>query len=266
MNHINDSLQKFGLTDYEIKSYITLLQKDSFTASELAQASGVPRSKTYEILTSLCNKGLCIEIPENVRKYTAIAPEIAISTLKNKMNEELNQKIDLLNSIQDTLVNIYTNRSVSENPSSVIQIVREKNAIWQSIQELINNAKEEILVFSKEPFIVSVGKSGKSMSQVNKDVRVRSIYEEKDVSRLDYQEGIKSFIKEGEEAKISRQLPVKMTIIDNQIVLLIISEKHNANTDIMAIIINQHELANTFKIIFEFFWADSCDIQDYLKI
>lgn len=265
MDNIIETLQKFGLTEYEIKLYMTLLQRESCTAGELSQASGVPRPKTYEILTSLCNKGLCAEIPENIKQYTAISPDIAIYSIKQKINQEMNQKIEMLNSVENLLLDIYSNRSVSENNGSVVQIIRDKHAIWQSIQELINNAKEEILVFSKEPFIVSVGKSGKSMSQISKDVRVRSIYEEKDVNRKDYKEGIKTFLKEGEEAKVASQLPVKMTIIDNQLVLLIINEKHNAANDIIAIIIKQTDLANTFKIIFEFFWMGSQDISQYLE-
>jgi sugar-specific transcriptional regulator TrmB len=263
--NINEYLQKIGLTEYEVKIYMTMLEKDNCSASELAQASGVPRSKTYEILNNLSNKGLCIEVPDTIKRYSAIKPVTAINTLKQKLAADHQEKIDILNLIENKLIDIYSNRSYGESGASVIQIYREKNTIWQSIQDLLNSAENEILVFSKEPFIVSVGHNTNSMKQINKEVQIRSIYEEKDVLRNDYQEGIKSFLKEGEQVKIVQELPVKMTIIDNKLVLLIMKEKNNSGNDLLAIVINQAELANTFRIIFEFFWMQGNDPSAYLN-
>ena len=51
------SLQEFGLTDYEIRSYTSLLEIGPATASELSESSSVPYSKIYEVLGSLEKKG-----------------------------------------------------------------------------------------------------------------------------------------------------------------------------------------------------------------
>ena len=47
------SLEKIGMTSYEIKTYTSLLKGGELTASELSQKSGVPYSKIYEVLGSL---------------------------------------------------------------------------------------------------------------------------------------------------------------------------------------------------------------------
>lgn len=264
-NQIKENLQKIGLTEYEVKIYLTLLEKESMSASELSAASGVPRSKSYEILNNLANKGLCVEIPDSIKKYTAVDPEQAIANIKHKLDQEMNEKILLLGSIESSLISMYSQRDSSDNSNSIIEVYRDKNTIWQKIQDLISKAEEEILVFSKEPYIVSVGKNNQSSKQIKESVSVRSIYEVKDICNQDYRNGIKEFIRTGEEVKVTAQLPVKMSIIDQKIVLLIINEKNNAMNNLLAIIINQAELANTFRIIFEFFWNQGKDFNDFVN-
>ena len=56
------SLEKIGLTSYEIRAYTTLIKDGESNASEISQNSGVPYSKIYEILGTLANrlcKGYC---------------------------------------------------------------------------------------------------------------------------------------------------------------------------------------------------------------
>ena len=44
------SLEKIGLTGYEIKTFTSLLKTGELTASDLSKQSGVPYSKIYEVL------------------------------------------------------------------------------------------------------------------------------------------------------------------------------------------------------------------------
>lgn len=162
MSHYKESelvnhLEELGLTDYEIKVYSNLIQNERVTASEIAQLSGVPRTKSYEILSNLCNKGLCIEIPDNVRKYSAVEPVIAINSLRAKAEEDFTSRIGIIEAIQSQLEEIYANRSTEDDSTAMIQVFREKNTIWQKVQDLLASAEKEILVFSKEPYLVSVG-------------------------------------------------------------------------------------------------------------
>ena len=49
-------LKGIGLTMYEAKAYLTLTSLISSTASEVAEKSGVPRSKIYDVLKGLIKK------------------------------------------------------------------------------------------------------------------------------------------------------------------------------------------------------------------
>ena len=51
------SLEKIGLTGYEIKTFAALLNTGEITASDLSQKCWVPYSKIYEVLGGLEEKG-----------------------------------------------------------------------------------------------------------------------------------------------------------------------------------------------------------------
>ncbi len=262
---LNDKLQQLGLTEYEIRAYASLLSSGKRTATELAHLSGVPRTKTYEVLAGLSAKGLCIEIPDAVRKYAAVEPEIAIKTLRLKFEEEFITKINLIDALKDNLEDMYSNRDTEEDNSSIIEVFRDKNTIWQKVQEHLSKAQEEIMVFSKEPYIVSVSHSEDSMKKINKDVKIYSIYEEKDFIKPEYYNGIVNFSSEGEEVRIIKNLPIKMTIIDSSIVILLVKQRANAADSLLCMIINQPDLSKTFKSIFNFFWKQGKKISHYTE-
>jgi sugar-specific transcriptional regulator TrmB len=47
------SLEEFGLSKYEAKAYITMIDKGSLAASEIAYYSNLPRTKVYPTLKKL---------------------------------------------------------------------------------------------------------------------------------------------------------------------------------------------------------------------
>ncbi len=52
-----EKLQHVSLTKYEAKAYLALLNAHLSTATRASEKSGVPRTKIYSVLESLCSKG-----------------------------------------------------------------------------------------------------------------------------------------------------------------------------------------------------------------
>ena len=50
-------LHEVGLTEYETRAYLILLEQGVMTASEVSEHGGIPYSKVYETLNSLEKKG-----------------------------------------------------------------------------------------------------------------------------------------------------------------------------------------------------------------
>ena len=96
MDSYLDKLMEVGLTLNEAKVYSCLLQKHTFTATEISQCCNVNRSRIYSVLESLINKGLCIEKLGKIRKFQAADPDIAFDKLINEQNDKLTFGVETL--------------------------------------------------------------------------------------------------------------------------------------------------------------------------
>jgi len=81
---INKIKDYFDLNVYETKVWLALLGKGVASAGEIAEISGVPRSRTYDVLESLEKKGFAIikigKFSESIKEATKVYNSI----LENK--------------------------------------------------------------------------------------------------------------------------------------------------------------------------------------
>ena len=92
----------FDLNIYETKVWLALLSKGISSAGEIAELSGVPRSRTYDVLESLEKRGFVIQKLGKPVKYIAVKPEIVIEKLKNNTATHAEEKIQTLSNLKDT--------------------------------------------------------------------------------------------------------------------------------------------------------------------
>jgi sugar-specific transcriptional regulator TrmB len=87
--NVKESLRSIGLTDYEIAIYLTLISKGPMDARELSQASGVPYSRIYNILTQLEKEKMWLYKEEESRpsRYFAKSPDEALMIAKKQYND-----------------------------------------------------------------------------------------------------------------------------------------------------------------------------------
>ena len=90
-NKVMDALKAIGLNLYERRIWVALLAKGSATAGELAEIAKVPRSRTYDILQSLAEKGLVFIQSGKPLKYVAVDPEEAFERLKKFQEEKMSK-------------------------------------------------------------------------------------------------------------------------------------------------------------------------------
>ena len=66
-------LKKIGLTDYESRIYLALLDIGEGTSGDVIKKAEIHTGKIYEILESLKNKGLISEITKNnIKQYLSL--------------------------------------------------------------------------------------------------------------------------------------------------------------------------------------------------
>lgn len=77
-----DTLKGIGLNLYERKLWVALLARGTSTAGELSEIANVPRSRAYDVLQSLAEKGFVVVQTGKPIKYVAVSPEESLDRAK----------------------------------------------------------------------------------------------------------------------------------------------------------------------------------------
>lgn len=67
-------LRELSFTEYESKAYLSLLEDSPLTGYAVARNSGVPRSKIYEVLEGMADRGEVLVSKETPALYTPLPP------------------------------------------------------------------------------------------------------------------------------------------------------------------------------------------------
>jgi len=141
----------FGLNIYETKVWMALLGKGVASAGEIAEASGVPRSRTYDVLESIEKQGFAISKIGKPAKYIAVKPGIILEKLKNNMVKDAEERVELLSKLKDTaeyseLEGIYTTGIKPVKHEDLSGSVKGRTTIYNHARELLENAKKEVII------------------------------------------------------------------------------------------------------------------------
>ena len=91
-----DKLADMGLSKYEAKAYITLLQKSNISAYEVSKNSTVPQSKIYETVKKLVDKGLIVAQGSDPVKYSPLPVDEFLERYKSNMEKSISYLKDNL--------------------------------------------------------------------------------------------------------------------------------------------------------------------------
>lgn len=96
MEGVVEKLRQVGLTEYEAKVYLALLNTHLNTATQVSEKSGVPRTKIYSVLEALKNKGWVRVYSGVPLLFKAVAPRAVFEKVKGDLER-------FLESVQTTL-------------------------------------------------------------------------------------------------------------------------------------------------------------------
>jgi sugar-specific transcriptional regulator TrmB len=246
-------LTRLGLTSYEAKAYLTLIRRDSFTAAQVARQSGLPRQRIYDVLGSLVQKGLAVTRPGSVVKYAAAAPEFAIDLLLTAHRDELSRmERDARDMVKD-LKPAYVAGQAHTDPLEYIEVLRDLRAINERFAELQGAVKKEILVFTKPPYATPPQENVEGLEVIQTHV-ARSLYEFSVFDEPAVMRGVQRFVEAGEEARFVPELPLKLVIIDETIVMFAMADPVAGSSDLTIVVVEHQSLAKVLKTAFNAIW------------
>ncbi|MFH1270623.1 MAG: helix-turn-helix domain-containing protein, partial [Nanoarchaeota archaeon] len=148
---INKIKDYFDLNVYETKIWLALLGKGVASAGEIATISGVPRSRTYDVLESLEKKGFAIVKLGKPVKYLGVKPRIILEKMKNNVRKDAEEKIITLSDIKNTdefqkLEALYQEGIVPVKREDLSVALKGKSNISNHLREILQNAEKEVIV------------------------------------------------------------------------------------------------------------------------
>ncbi|MBI3026607.1 hypothetical protein HYY70_00700 [Candidatus Woesearchaeota archaeon] len=150
-----DLRKHFRLNIYEAKIWTALLSRGLASAGELADISGVPRSRCYDVLESLEKKGFIIMKIGKPIKYLAMEPDIILERVKQEIKEEAEQLAIQYESIKGTdefkeLELLHKTGVQHVDVSTLSKSVVGRTAINRHIKEMVSKAKSAVIIVSTQ--------------------------------------------------------------------------------------------------------------------
>lgn len=148
---INKIKDYFDLNIYETKVWLALLGKGIASAGEVADLSGVPRSRTYDVLESLEKKGFAIVKIGKPVKYLGVKPRIILEKLKNNVRKDAEERMESLGKIKETdefsqLEDLYRGGISPAKREDLSAALKGKSNISNHLREILTEAKKEVMI------------------------------------------------------------------------------------------------------------------------
>jgi sugar-specific transcriptional regulator TrmB len=277
-------LKELGLGAHEGKAYLSLLEKETLTVTEVSRLAGIPRANAYEALEKLLSKGFCVSKPGDIKRYSASPPSLLqermLTDANRAMEEELgdleNRRLqvagrwkkvaDDVGRLAEELTPLFQGSRSQDIPLEYIEVIKDSLQIHRRIMELSAQARKEILIFSKVPYAFGrIGIEQQTKQQVGlikEGLKIRSIVESSpDSKEAAWQtKVIAGAMAAGKEFRETEKLPMKMAIYDTRISLFALDDPLLKRSSLTTVVIEHEALALGLKMLFECYWSQSREV------
>jgi len=264
-------LQPLGITGREAEVYIAMLKNSALTASEISKITSVSINKIYEVLQNLVKKKMCTENYLNgVKLFRCIEPKIAFKNVFSIYEEEIARKKNMYGELEESLMYLYRKEKNNKSPMDYIEVVSDRGWALDRILDIQANAEKEILFFSKPPYITKLDSNIENIqSACNNNVQVKSIYEAGHEENAEYIDNLLNLVEHyqsvGEEARIIKELPMKLAIVDESISIVSLMDNVTLKSELTTMIVHHPIFALSQKTLFEVYWSKAMTIEEYRR-
>ena len=245
-------LKRIGLNHYESQTYAALFRRNNSTAGEVAELANVPRSRVYDVLTSLEKKGFAVAQLGRPVRYNFIRPGDAIKNLKEHHQQIMDEKLVMLEEIGG-LLKEEIDLSAEEpamSSSEAVSIIRGKSNIYSHIRQLIDSSSKSVVKLTNADGLKNLnrycGNSIKNANDRGVEVCVATSASNEAVDAGD--------IKKHAKIKKVRTLTGRFFVKDKEETLLVTN--HGDNSEDTGLLVKSPYLASCLRELFEHAWQN----------
>lgn len=257
---IRRGFEALGLTPYEGRVLLALLRSGSATTHQLAVLADVPRSSTYQVLEGLRTKQLADQLPvEGPAIWASPGRDEVLDRLEAAQEERLRQYQSRATQLRDLLA-----KELPDGPSvsmPYVHILRGTAQASMTYDELLGEAKEELVMFTRPPYASPIGKAREPvLEMLERGVTTRVLYQLDEVRSPDaasWRLEMEAYHEAGVEARVVESLPIKLVVIDRSVALLAMNDPASANGEGFptGLLVRHPGFASVQAHAFEQLWA-----------
>jgi len=250
---------------YERRLWVALLSRGTSSAGELSEIASVPRSRAYDILQSLAEKGFVVVQTSKPIRYVAIAPEEALDRAKRKMEEDMKEMQEKIDELKESpamreLAEIFTKGLKIIAPEEMTGALRGKYSVFQQMNSIFRDASKNISIVTTPEGLNEIFSSHYDVLKKAKDkgVSIKIATTANDRSA----DAIKNLSGVAEIRNIdSKEIPLagRFVVADSkEIVLSLTDNKDVHSTQDMAFWSkSEHAAENVLEPLFQLVWKNS---------
>lgn len=231
---IKEALKSAGLTDNETTVYLAILEIGARSAGTISKKTGLHRRVVYDITDRLIKKGLLGYIIENKRKiFKASNPRKFLEIIEKEKQE--------IENIMPYMLSMFNQEKTKQREETLF--FKGKNGLKAVFEDQIETGKE-IMILGASPMayeLFDVYFHWFDKRRLEKKIPVKIIFNEKTKKRLP--------LSEIRHLPQKYSSPLAVNIYGDKIALILWNKENP-----FAILINQKEIADSYKKYFELMW------------
>lgn len=216
-------LEELGLSSYEARILLALLQLGSANSVELAKVSSVQRTSVYPVLQGLIAKGLAELLPgDGPATWTSPGCEEVFNRLDASLEERLKEQRGRSARAREVVA-----RALADAPSPplpYVHLIAGSGQARRAFEQLLASAEQEVLMFTRPPYSWSPGEPNPAVvDMLQRGVWTRVLYQSGSVygpEAAGLRNEIQTYHRLGVRARTVDELPMKLLVVDRKIALL----------------------------------------------
>lgn len=139
-----EGLERLGLTEYEARCFVALTRLPHGTAKEIGKVADIPRSRVYETMDRLQEKGL-VELQEGEpRTFQSVSINTAIRSLRKKYESHFE-------TVEKTLREM---EPVYKENQQAVWAINDHEQVTERVLDLVADATDEILLVTFDTILL----------------------------------------------------------------------------------------------------------------
>jgi DNA-binding CsgD family transcriptional regulator len=238
-----------------IAAYTKLAAVGRLPKEEAADFLGDP-----QLVEELGKWGMAHIVPHTAASppsYRAVSPDLALMGVLGVWQAKLAHQHKLVYDGYHRLVAAQAVPTISTDqvPAHLIRVLTETDEITRASMDLINGARREYMTLETADTDMPITSDFpvKGPAELCSRLRMRAIYDARFAELPNAREWIGACVRDGEEPRVLRHVPMKMKLIDESAVLMPLTTTGTTG----ALLIMAPPITRAAKVLFELLWLQS---------